>query len=98
MLEEDRGGTVRLERSYEDGKAPADILGTFLNAGREGSVKAEIDAMYEALDAGDADRALKIIARLRRIIPDDPEVLRGEYLARAIGSSNANGGGTNAPH
>jgi len=61
-------------------------------------VKAEIDAMYEALDAGDADRALKIIARLRRIIPDDPEVLRGEYLARAIGSSNANGGGTNAPH
>ena len=97
-LDEDRGGTVRLERSSQYGKAPADILGTFLNAGREGSVKAEIDAMYEALDAGDADRALKIIARLRRIIPDDPEVLRGEYLARAIGSSNANGGGTNAPH
>ena len=40
---------------------------------------------------------MKAIARLRRIIPDDPEVLRGEYLARAIGSSNVNGG-TNAPH
>lgn len=96
-LDEDGDGTMRLARSSQYGKAPADILGTFLNAGREGSVKAEIDAMYEALDAGDAGRAMKAIARLRRIIPDDPEVLRGEYLARAIGSSNVNGG-TNAPH
>ena len=96
-LDEDGDGTMRFARSSQYGKAPADILGTFLNAGREGSVKAEIDAMYEALDAGDAGRAMKAIARLRRIIPDDPEVLRGEYLARAIGSSNVNGG-TNAPH
>lgn len=97
-LDDGGDGVVRLERSSQYGRAPADILGTFLNAGREGPAKAAVEAMYAALDAGDAAGALKIIARLRKAMPDDPEVLRGEYLARAIGFSNGGEGRTDAPH
>ena len=51
--------------------------------------------MYGALDKGDSAKALKIIGRLRKVIPDDPEILRGEYLARAMESAN---GKDNAAH
>ena len=88
-------GVTRIEHTSQYGRAPADILGTFLHADRESSFKREIDAMYAALDKGDSAKALKIIGRLRKVIPDDPEILRGEYLARAMESAN---GKDNAAH
>ena len=36
-----------------------------------------------------------MISLLRKVIPDDPEILRGEYLARAMESAN---GKDNAAH
>ena len=88
-LDECRDGFSRLEHSSQFGRAPADILGTFLNAEREPSFRDEIAAMYGAIDNGDAKKALKIITRLQKFIPDDPEIVRGEYLARALEKSNA---------
>lgn len=87
-LDERRDGLSRLEHSSQFGRAPADILGTFLNAEREPSFRDEIAAMYEAIDGGDAQKALKLIARLQKYIPDDPEIVRGEYLARALEKTN----------
>ena len=40
--------------------------------------------MYEAIDNRDGTKAMRIISRLQKIIPDDPELVRGEYLARML--------------
>ena len=55
-----------------------------MNAERESSLGGEIAAMYEAIDNRDGAKAMRIISRLQKIIPDDPELVRGEYLARML--------------
>ena len=66
------------------GRAPSDILRSILNSRREAATAEKIRQMYEALDRRDVRTASRIIEALTEIIPDDPEVLRGEYLLRAI--------------
>lgn len=83
-LDEGRDGTTHIEYSPQYGRAPSDILGTFMNAERESSLGGEIAAMYEAIDNRDGAKAMRIISRLQKIIPDDPELVRGEYLARML--------------
>ena len=73
----------RVENAY--GRSPADILTQLLNAHREPAVARKLRKMYEAIDAGDTRTAKKIVDELSVLIPDDPEVLRGEYLIRALG-------------
>ncbi len=73
----------RVENAY--GRSPADILTQLLNAHREPAVARKLRKMYEAIDAGDTRTAKKIVDELSILIPDDPEVLRGEYLIRALG-------------
>jgi len=66
------------------GRNPSDLLSSVLNARRESPSAAKIAEMYAALDAADFQRAQTVIGELDKMIPEDPEVLRGEYLLRAL--------------
>lgn len=72
----------RVENTY--GRSPADILTQLLNAHREPEVAKKLRAMYAAIDNNDMQAAQRIVDELNVIIPEDPEVLRGEYLIRAL--------------
>ncbi len=66
------------------GRSPADILSQLLNVHREPEIAKRFRAMYTAIDNGNFQTAQKIIDELNVLIPEDPEVLRGEYLVRAL--------------
>lgn len=70
------------------GRSPADILSTVLNARREGATAAKISELYEAIDNADIQKAAKLIDELNAKIPDDPDVLRAEYIVRALSAEN----------
>ena len=55
-----------------------------LNASRESTTAAKIAKMYEFIDEGKYAAARDIINELDKQIPDDPEVVRAEYLVRAL--------------
>ena len=66
------------------GRSPADILSQLLNVHREPVIAQKFRAMYEAIDKGNLQRAQKILDELNILLPEDPEVLRGEYLIRTL--------------
>ncbi len=72
----------KINNSY--GRSPADILSQLLNIHREPEIAKRFRAMYTAIDNGNFQTAQKIIDELNVIIPEDPEVLRGEYLIRSL--------------
>ena len=72
----------KIENSY--GRSPADVLTQLLNAHREPKIAQKFRAMYAAIDKGNFREAQNIIDELNILIPEDPEVLRGEYLVRAL--------------
>ena len=72
----------KIENSY--GRSPADVLSQLLNAHREPKIAQKFRAMYAAIDRGNFIEAQNIIDELNILIPEDPEVLRGEYLVRAL--------------
>ncbi len=72
----------RVESPY--GREPSDILKDLLNSRRPREFAEKIKKMYDAIDSGDLRRAESVIAELNEKIPDDPEVMRGEYLVRAM--------------
>ena len=79
------GGESRLERiDSAFGRSPADLLSSVLNASRESTTAAKIAKMYEFIDEGKYAAARDIINELDKQIPDDPEVVRAEYLVRAL--------------
>ena len=72
----------KIDNTY--GRSPADILTQLLNVHREPEIAKRFRAMYTAIDNGNYKTAQKIIDELNVLIPEDPEVLRGEYLVRAL--------------
>ncbi len=66
------------------GRSPADILSQLLNVHREPVVAQKFRAMYDAIDKGNLQRAQKILDELNVLLPEDPEVLRGEYIIRTL--------------
>ena len=72
----------KVENSY--GRSPADILSQLLNAHREPAAARKFRQMYDAIDRGKLAEAQKIIDELNLMLPEDPEILRGEYLIRAL--------------
>ena len=44
----------------------------------------KIAKMYDFIDSGNFSAAQKIIDELNRLIPDDPDIVRAEYLVRAL--------------
>ncbi|MBE6414827.1 MAG: hypothetical protein E7035_09820 [Verrucomicrobiaceae bacterium] len=66
------------------GRSPADILTQLLNVHREPEIAKRFRAMYTAIDNGNFNTAQKIIDELNVLIPEDPEVLRAEYIVRAL--------------
>ncbi len=72
----------KVENSY--GRSPADVLSQLLEIHRQPQVAAKFREMYDAIDKGDLQKAQKIIDELNVLIPEDPEVLRGEFLIRAL--------------
>ena len=72
----------KIDNAY--GRSPADILTQLLNVHREPEIAKRFRAMYAAIDNGNYKTAQKIIDELNVLIPEDPEVLRGEYLVRAL--------------
>ena len=79
-------GFAKAEHSSQFGRAPSDVLNDYFHAQREPSIAAEISAMYTAIDECNLSHALEIIDRLHEVIPDDPDIIRGEYLVRALES------------
>jgi len=55
-----------------------------LNVHREPEIAKRFRAMYTAIDNGNFNTAQKIIDELNVLIPEDPEVLRAEYIVRAL--------------
>lgn len=70
------------------GRSPADVLATVLNARREGETASKISELYEAIDNADLSKAAKLIDELNAKIPDDPDVLRAEYIVRALSAES----------
>lgn len=81
------GGEQRLEKvEGAFGRNPADVLSSVLNASREPITAKKIAKMYDFIDRGNYAGAQKIIDELNLLIPDDPDVVRAEYLVRALNS------------
>ena len=72
----------KIDNAY--GRSPADILSQLLNIHREPEIAKRFRAMYTAIDNGNFQTAQQIVDELNIMIPEDPEVLRGEYLIRAL--------------
>ena len=72
----------KIDNAY--GRSPADILSQLLNIHREPEIAKRFRAMYTAIDNGNFQTAQQIVDELNVMIPEDPEVLRGEYLIRAL--------------
>ncbi|MBO5255068.1 MAG: AAA family ATPase [Opitutales bacterium] len=72
----------KIDNAY--GRSPADILSQLLNIHREPEIAKRLRAMYTAIDNGNFQTAQQIVDELNIMIPEDPEVLRGEYLIRAL--------------
>lgn len=80
-------GEQRLEKvDGAFGRNPADVLSSVLNASREPITAGKIAKMYDFIDRGNYSAAQKIIDELNLLIPDDPDVVRAEYLVRALNS------------
>ena len=81
------GGEQRMEKVEGSfGRNPADVLSSVLNASREPITAGKIAKMYDFIDRQNYSAAQKIIDELNQLIPDDPDVLRAEYLVRAFNS------------
>ncbi len=79
------GESTRLERvDSAFGRNPSDLLSSVLNASRETETAAKIARMYSLIDERKFSAAQKIIDELNRQIPDDPEIVRAEYIVRAL--------------
>lgn len=87
-LSDDResGKFEEVESPY--GRDPAHVLNAVLNAKRNNAVAAKVSEMYSLIDSGDFDEADSLIRQLNREIPNDPDVLRCEYLLRALSGKN----------
>jgi len=72
----------RVENQY--GRTPSDVLSTVLDAHRESSIAKKFKILYEYIDRGKFDAATKIIDELSDSLPEDPELMRAEYLIRAM--------------
>ena len=72
----------KIDNAY--GRSPADILSQLLNIHREPEIAKRFRAMYTAIDNVNFQTAQQIVDELNVMIPEDPEVLRGEYLIRAL--------------
>ncbi len=71
------------------GRDPAHILNSILNAKRNDAIAAKISEMYSLVDSGSFGEAEALIKQLSREIPNDPDVLRCEYLLRALSGEGA---------
>ena len=81
------GGEQRMEKVEGTfGRNPADVLSSVLNASREPITAGKIAKMYDFIDRQNYSAAQKIIDELNQLIPDDPDVVRAEYLVRALNS------------
>ena len=79
------GGGTRLERvDSAFGRDPSELLSSLLNASRETETAAKIARLYSLIDERKFSTAQKLIDELNRQIPDDPEILRAEYIVRAL--------------
>ena len=79
------GGEQRMEKVEGSfGRNPSDVLSSVLNASREPITAKKIAKMYDFIDSGNFSAAQKIIDELNRLIPDDPDIVRAEYLVRAL--------------
>jgi hypothetical protein len=83
----DGGRLEKVDSAF--GRNPADLLSSVLNASRESQTAKKISKMYEFIDNRNFSAAQNIIEELNKLIPDDPEVVRAEYLVRAL----SHGGG-----
>ena len=78
-------GGCRFERvDSQYGRNPADILTNVMESKRERSVEAKFRTIYECIDRGKFGTAGKLIDELSDVLPDDPELLRVEYIYRAL--------------
>ncbi len=66
------------------GREPSDILSNVMQAKRESSVAGKIEKLYSAIDRKKFNEATKLLAELHEEIPDDPELVRADYLIRAL--------------
>ena len=72
----------RVDSQY--GRNPADILTNVMESRREKSVEAKFKSIYDYIDRGKFGAAGRLIDELSDILPDDPELLRAEYIYRAL--------------
>lgn len=78
-------GGCRFERvDSQYGRNPADILTNVMESKRERSVEAKFRTIYECIDRGKFGAAGRLIDELSDVLPDDPELLRVEYIYRAL--------------
>ncbi|MBQ6535107.1 MAG: AAA family ATPase, partial [Opitutales bacterium] len=73
---------LKVESPY--GRNPSDMLSNLLNSPRPRDASEKISKMYAMIDARDFAGARKTIEELNALIPDDPEIVRAEYLVRAL--------------
>ena len=86
----DSADSLRLEKIGNSfGRAPSDLLSSVLNASREPATAAKISRVYELIDERNFGAAQNLIDELNDAIPDDPEIVKAEYLVRALGGDSA---------
>ncbi len=68
------------------GREPSDILATVMNAKRDESVGERLKKLYSLIDRRKFNEASRLLADLHEMLPDDPELVRADYLIRALNS------------